>query len=75
MRSTGLDCGHTCIGTDFIFTPYFIPMATRWNLRGTTLFKAFLLNALAAALISTAIVEIRLALNAKRKRSSHSKVI
>jgi len=42
-------------------------MATRWNLRGTTLFKAFLLNSLVAALIATVIVEIRLALNAKQK--------
>ena len=41
-------------------------MAARWNPRGTTLFTAFLLNSLAAAFISTVIVEIRLALDAQQ---------
>ena len=38
-------------------------MARRWNLRGTTLFSAFLLNSLVYALVATAIVETRLALD------------
>ena len=35
----------------------------KWNTRGTTLFKAFLLNAFAAALIATVIIETRFALD------------
>ena len=38
-------------------------MARGWSIRGTTLFTAFVLNSLVAALVSTAIVETRLALN------------
>ena len=38
-------------------------MARRWNLRGTTLFSAFLLNSLLYAIVATAIVETRLALD------------